>query len=198
MNMSTSQQFEDQLAALPSKPSNTEGSSPRPSWNCVMDIDNELDGCAVTPSILLSSHSFRRRQSSVSFSPTAKLNVIEGPDDYVRESYTKKDEALSKKEAREQIIAFLRLKNGSGTPHPHDHSLCLVGIEQYLLFPNVVNQRARARALVTYDVLREQARVGGCVADKAARIAVVSSQCTEQSALQAKLIGEFQQIQSNE
>eukprot|EP00984_Skeletonema_dohrnii_P021799 scaffold10974_cov207-Skeletonema_dohrnii-CCMP3373.AAC.4 len=197
--MLTSHQFEDQLEALPSKPSHTEGSSPRPSWNCVMDIDSDLNGRAVPPSILLSSHSFRRqRQSSVSFSPTAKLHVLDDPDDYVRESYTEKDEALFKKEAREQIIAFLRLKNGSGTPHPHDHSLCLVGIEQYLLFPNCVNQRARARALVTYAVLREQARLGGCAADKAARIAVVSRQCTEQSALQAKLIGEFQQIQSNE
>ncbi len=211
--LKSSQQFEAQSAALSSQPQppKTEGKS-RPSWTyCGMSRDSELDTdtslalrpCDPRPSILRASRSsFRRRSSSVSFSPKSKLIVIERRDNYDRKqgqgSYTAKDVAKFKKEASDEVIAFLHLKYVPGTSHQHHRDMCLVGIEQYLLSPNFKNQRARARALVRYAVLSEQARTQGCVGDMAARIAEVSMQYSERSVAQAKLIGEFQFIQSNE
>jgi hypothetical protein len=198
----SSQQFDEQTAALSlsSKPSTTDDAS-QPPWNCAMDIGSELDGCpcstlpVVRPALLYTSRRRGSLAASVSFSPSDKLHIIEYPDDYRRESYTEEDEALFKKEAREEIIAFRRLKEGSGTPH--HHNLCMVGIEQHLISRDFVNQRERTKKLVTHAVLREQARVGSgdCVNDKAARIADASRQYSEWSASQAKMIGDFQSVQ---
>ena len=211
--LKSNQQFEAQSAALSSQPPKTEGKlRPCPSWTCCgMSRDSELDTdtslalrlrpCDPRPSILRASRSsFRRRSSSVSFSPKSKLIVIERRDNYDRKqgSYTAKDEAKFKKEASDEVINFLHLKYVPGTSHQHHRDMCLVGIEQYLLSPNFKNQRARARALVRYAVLSEQARTQGCVGDMAARIAEVSMQYSERSVAQAELIGEFQFIQSNE
>lgn len=194
---SSSQHFEDQSAA-----STSEGLS-RQSWTCVMDVDSELHSPCEPPSILSTSSrsSFRRRSSSasVSFSSNSKILVIERLDGYDRKqrSYTAADEARFKKEARDEVIAFLQLKYASRTPKQHHRDMCLVGIEHYLLCPNPEHQRARARALVRHAVLSEQARVRaqGCVGDTSACIAEVSRQCSQPSASQAKLIGDFQFIQ---
>ena len=192
-------QSEAQSAFLANKPSNNEGS--RPSWTCVMDIDNELDSHKDLPSIMRTSGSPRRRSasSSVSFSPNAELTVIEYPEDHDRqqETYTVKDEYRFKKAARKEVAAFLKFKSGSATPAQRHHLLCLVGIEQYVLSPNF-DLSAHARALVRYAVLSEQACLKGFVGDKAAYIADVSRHCSKQSASRAKMIGDFQFIQSRE
>ena len=104
---------------------------------------------------------------------------------------------MFKKEARGDIDAFLKLKHGSSTPH--NQNLCLVGIENYLISPDV-HQRANARRLVQCAVLAEQARWRGrdfCDDSKTARIAHVSRQCTKQAASRARLIGDFQFIESS-
>ena len=206
---SSGKHFEHQSVALPSEPSTSEGMS-RQSWTCVMDIDGELGishdalrPCE-PPSILSTSRSSscRRRSSrgSVSFASTSKLMVIERLDGYDRKqgSYTAADEAKFKKQARDEVIAFLQLKYASGTSKQQHRDMCLVGIEQYLLCPNPEHQRQRVRALVRHAVLSEQVRAQGCVGDTSARIAEVSRQYSQQSASQAKLIGDFQFIQCNE
>ncbi len=204
--LKSTHQFEAQSAALASLPSTTTAGSPRQSWTCVMDIDSELDGPALRscdpPSILSTSRSSCRRRSSrgsVSFASTSKLMVIERLDGYDRKqgSYTAADEAKFKKQARDEVIAFLQLKYASGTSKQQHRDMCLVGIEQYLLCPNPEHQRQRVRALVRHAVLSEQARAyaQGCVGDTSARIAEVSRQYTQQSVSQAKLIGDFQFIQ---
>lgn len=206
--LKSSQQFEAQSAALSILPSTTTEGLPRQSWTCVMDIDSELDINRALrpcdpPSILSTSRSsFRRRSSSssVSFSSTSKLLVIERLDGYDRKqgSYTAADEAKFKKEARDEVIAFLQLKHVSATSQQQHRDMCLVGIEQYVLCPNPESQRARVRALVRNAVLSEQARAQGCVGDTSERIAQVSRQFSEPSVSQAKLIGDFQFIQCNE
>ena len=163
------------------------------------EADSKLDMHALT-SILRTSSSVRRRTplSSVSFSPINKLAEIEYPYDYDRQSYTSEDVEKFKKESREEVVAFLRLKYGSCTPHHSHCHLNLVGLEQYVLTPNVLNQQAHLRELVRYAVLSEQALLKGFVGDTSAYIADASRHCSEQSALQAKLIGDFQFIQSKE
>ena len=165
-----------------SKEYNTEAS--RSSWNYVVDIDYDY-ALPARPALRNASRPRRSRPSSgVSFAPKSKVYVINYPDDYDRAqgSFNQADEAKFKQEAREDIISFLRLSRGSIIPLNQQHNMCLVGIEQYFLSPDPVNQRARLRKLVSSAVLTEQTRLDSedCIESKSARIARISRNCTKQ------------------
>lgn len=185
--------------------SDPEGSTARSSWNCVTDVDDWSFQLPPLPPALVDASRHRRDRSSdsVSFAPTDELFLIDYPDDIhrARESYTAEDEVLFKKEARADVIAFHRLKRDSSAPHSRHQDMCLVGIEQYIL-PADPNQRAKAKESAICAVLTEQDRLGrGGLADNnksSARIAQVARECSKESASLAKIIGDFQYMQSVE
>ena len=176
--------------------------SPRPSWNCVMDIDSELvdkrPDCA-QPSLKKK----KKQRRSVSFQTRSLLFRYSVPEDEPQDWYTSADEDMFKAEARKELAVLQGMKGGlagATNSQQHNESLCIVGLEQQLISPEFSKKRARTKKLVKYAVLLEQSKIGKGYAynDKAERIAEAARQYSEWSAAQAKMFGDFQYIQSKE
>eukprot|EP00984_Skeletonema_dohrnii_P034525 scaffold33584_cov146-Skeletonema_dohrnii-CCMP3373.AAC.7 len=193
--------YDDIERALPSLASSE---SPRPSWNCVMDIDSQhvdkRHDCTL-PSLK------KKQRRSVSFQSSSLLFCYGVPEDEPQDWYTGEDEEIFKAEARKELAVFQRMKGGfagaSGqlaSDSEHHRNLCIVGLEQQLVSPDFSRKRARTKKLVKYAVLLEQSKAGtGYIdSDKAERIAEAARRYSEWSAAQAKMFGDFQYIQSKE
>lgn len=170
----------------------------RPSWNCVMDIDNELQYACTLPSLK------KKPRRSVSFNPNSTLYSYNVPEDDPQDWYTDADEVVMKADARKEVDIFRMMKGGlaaAGLSRHHQRNLCIVGLEQQLVSPEFTKKRARTKKLVKYAVLVEQAKMNtayGNTTVKAERIAAAARRNSEWSAAQAKMIGDFQHIQSKE
>ena len=178
----------------------------RPSWNCVMDIDNKehkLYGST------LPSPKQKQPRRSVSFQSSSTLCCYHVPEDEPQDWYTGEDEEIFKAAARKEVNIFQRMKGGgrfAGTSEQSasdpqlqlQQNLCLVGLEQQLVSPEFSKKRARTKKLVKHAVLVEQCKIEtGCGdKDKAERIAEAAIRYSEWSAAQAKMRGDFQYIQS--
>ncbi|KAK1741047.1 hypothetical protein QTG54_008299 [Skeletonema marinoi] len=185
-------------------PSLAPSESPRPSWNCVMDIDSHHvdkrhDHDRTMPSLK------KKQRRSVSFQSSSLLFCYGVPEDEPQDWYTGEDEEIFKAEARKELAVFRRMKGGfagaSGQlagVHQHHRNLCIVGLEQQLISPEFSRKRARTKKLVKYAVLLEQSKAGTGYGDKAERIAEAARRYSEWSAAQAKMFGDFQYIQSKE
>ena len=180
---------------------------PRPSWNCVMDIDSELvdvdkrRDCA-QPSFKEKKTKQRR---SVSFQTRSLFFRYSVPEDEPQDWYTSADEDMFKAEARAELAVLQGMKGGlagdtNSNSQQRNESLCIVGLEQQLISPEFSKKRARMKKLVKYAVLLEQSKIGTGYShnDKAERIAEAARQYSEWSAAQAKMFGDFQYIQSKE
>ena len=175
----------------------------RPSWNSVMDIDQEH--CAF-PSLQSDAHRPQRR--SVSFSPKSTLLLYEEApeeDDSQQELwYTQEDEDRFKADAQRQLAAFRRLQSGApdGCSLQQDDELCIVGLEGHLVSPQFTKKRVRTKRLVIFAVKLEQARCSSrssnSNSDKAERIANAVMRHSEWSTVQAAFVGDFQYSQSRE
>ncbi len=154
----------------------------------------------------------KKQRLSVSFQPRSLLYRYNVPEDEPQEWYTGVDEEIFKKEARKDLAILQRMKGGfnvNGAPgqsarardpqHNGNESLCIVGLEQQLISPEFSKKRARTKKLVKYAVLLEQSKIeSGDGYDKADRIAEAAARYSEWSAAQAKMLGDFQRIQSKE
>mmetsp|Transcript_3024 Transcript_3024/g.4947 ORF Transcript_3024/g.4947 Transcript_3024/m.4947 type:complete len:203 (-) Transcript_3024:150-758(-) len=185
-------------------PSLAPSESPRPSWNCVMDIDSQHvdkrhDHDRTMPSLK------KKQRRSVSFQSSSLLFCYGVPEDEPQDWYTGEDEEIFKAKARKELAVFRRMKGGfagasgqlAGVPQ-HHRNLCIVGLEQQLISPEFSRKRARTKKLVKYAVLLEQSKIdtGYGDSDKAERISAAARQYSERSAAQAKMFGDFQYIQS--
>ena len=111
-----------------------------------------------------------------------------------------------KADARKEVDIFRKMKGGlrlaaAGLSRHHQRNLCIVGLEQQLVSPEFTKKRARTKKLVKYAVLVEQAKINAAYGNttvKAERIAAAARRHSEWSAEQAKMVGDFQHIQSKE
>ena len=148
-----------------------------------MDIDNELQYACTLPSLK------KKPRRSVSFNPNSTLYSYNVPEDDPQDWYTNADEEVMKADARKEVDIFRMMKGGlgaAGLSRHHQRNLCIVGLEQQLVSPEFTKKRARTKKLVKYAVLVEQAK----------SIAAAARRHSEWSAAQAKMIGDFQHIQS--
>ena len=188
--------------------------SPRPSWNCVMDIDCQHQHAdkrhdSPLPSPSLKKSLKKKQHRSVSFQSSSLLFCYGVPEDETQDWYTGEDEEIFKAEARKEVAVFQQLKmkggfagaSGQSTSDPQHHrNLCIVGLEQQLISPEFSRKRAMTKKLVKYAVLLEQSKIGTGYgsSNKAERIAEAARRYSEWSAAQAKMFGDFQYIQSKE
>lgn len=166
-----------------------------------MDIDNEIQyACTTLPSLK------KKPRRSVKFNPNSTLYSYNVPQDDPQDWYTNEDEEVMKADARKEVDIFRKMKGGlrlaaAGLSRHHQRNLCIVGLEQQLVSPEFTKKRARTKKLVKYAVLVEQAKINtayGNTTVKAERIAAAARRHSEWSAEQAKMVGDFQHIQSKE
>ena len=177
----------------------------RPSWDCVMDIDSELvykrPDCPL-PS-LKNNKKKKKQRRSVSFQTRSLLFRYDVPEDEPQDWYTDADEDMFKAEAKYDLEILKRMKEGlaGANSQQHNEGLCIVGLEQQLISPEFMKKRARTKKLVNYAVLLEQSKLRNSYcgySEKAERIAEAARQYSEWSAAQAKMVGDFQHIQSKQ
>ena len=180
----------------------------RPSWDCVMDIDSELvykrPDCPL-PSLKNNNNNKKKKQQrrSVSFQTRSLLFRYDVPEDEPQDWYTDADEDMFKAEAKYDLEILKRMKEGlaGANSQQHNEGLCIVGLEQQLISREFMKKRARTKKLVNYAVLLEQSKLRNSYcgySEKAERIAEAARQYSEWSAAQAKMVGDFQHIQSKQ
>ncbi len=141
---------------------------------------------------------------SVSFSSESRLSFFDSSSYLkVKDSlwYTSEDEDRFKTDAREELAAFRLLKERSSDEAPgkescpqhlsssSSSSMCIVGLEQYLISRDHSRKRARIKKLAHYAVFDAQARGLGFE-----EIAETTRRYSEWSDAEAKMIGDFQHV----